>query len=200
MSLVTLANIKAYMGITGSAEDDLLTILQESVEQSVLNYCEVAFAPTVVTNEIYDGSRADIIVPQNCPIRSVQQLIFDCMPDGTLGTVMVQGTDYYFDENCITLVTRSTPFYRGNIRIDYTHGYATVPGDVKHAIYEAVKANYQRRKRNAEDVGSRSKMDESESYTSAWDKKTGLPASVVSKLQSYRVYEFPNVNQAQRNT
>lgn len=200
MSLVTLADIKVYMGITTNTEDALLSIFQESVEAAVLNFCDCVFVPTVVVNEISDGNRADVIVPKNIPINSIQGLWVDCHPDGTLGTLLVQGTDYYFDQNAITLVTRSTPNYRGNIRLDYTHGYATTPGDIKHAVYEAVKANYQRRKRNAEDIGSRSKDNESENYKGGWDTRSGLPANVAAKLQIYKVYEFPNINTAQRNS
>lgn len=198
--LVTLADIKAYMGITGTAEDALLTIFQSAVEQQVLNYCEVAFTPTIVTNEIHDGSRADIILPRNLPLRSIQSLLFDVQVDGSGGTALVAASDYYFDENAITLRNHVTPFYRGNVRLDYTHGYTATPGDVALAVYEAVKANYQRKKNNREDIGSRRKQDEAESYTSAWDPKTGLPTRVVAMLQSYRVYEFPNINMAQRNS
>jgi hypothetical protein len=200
MSLVTLADIKAYMGITGTSEDALLTIFQDAVEQQVLNFCEVVFTPTVVTNEIHDGSRADIILPKNVPIRSVEAVIFDVAVDGSGGTTLVAATDYYIDDNAITLRNHVTPFYRGNVRLDYTHGYATTPADIKLAIYEAVKANYQRKKNNREDIGSRRKQDEAESYTSAWDPKTGLPSNVVAKLQTYRVFEFPNINWAQRNS
>ncbi len=200
MSLVTLAEIKTYMGITGSGEDALLTIFQEAVEQQILNYCDVEFTPTIVTNEIHDGSRADIIVPENIPIISVESVVFSVRPDGSEGTELVAEDEYYFDENAITLVNQVTPFYRGNVRVDYTHGYATVPADVKLAVYEAVKANYQRRKRNSEDVSSRRKQDEAETYTAAWDPKSGLPTSVTAKLQTYRVYEFPNINMAQRNS
>jgi hypothetical protein len=74
-----------------------------------------------------------------------------------------------------------------------------VPADVKHAVYEGVKANYQMRKRNAEGVTSRSKNGESESYGASWDQTTGLPSSVIAKLKNYKVWEIPNINMSQRN-
>lgn len=201
MSLVTLADIKVYMGIQPSdtGQDALLTIFQEAVEQQVLNFCDCSFESTVVEDEVHDGIRADIITPHNIPIISVQEVAIDVLPGGN-GTPLVAEQDYYHDENAITLIFRQTPFYRGAVRISYTHGYASVPADVKLAVYEAVKANYQSRKNNREGVASRRKQDEAEGYTGAWDPRSGLPTSVVGKLQTYRVIEFPNVNMAQRNT
>lgn len=200
MSLVKLTDIKTYMGITNSDQDGVLKIFQEAVEQSVINFCDCAFEATPIVGEIHDGGHADVIVPNNIPITSVQKVWVGCKPDGTLGTELIEGTDFYFDENAITLVTTNTPAYRGNVRVDYTHGYDGAPPDVKLAVYDAVKALYQRKNRNSEDVGSRSKGDESESYKAAWDMKTGLPAMVVARLQTYKVYEFPNISNAQRNS
>lgn len=201
MTMIPLDTIKAYMGIatTDVSKDALLGIFQASVEQQVLNFCECDFSLVVTTSEIHDGTNADVIVPNKCPIVSVQAIYRGTRPDGTQGQALNVGTDYYFDPNAITLVNQTTPLARGNIRLDYTSGYATVPGDIVLCICEAVKANYQKRSRNSEDLSSRSKGDEGESYVGAWDKKTGLPVSVAAKLQPYRVYEFPNINTTQRN-
>ncbi len=207
MSLVTLADIKTFLGISGTDQDALLTMFQESVEASVINYCETDFTPQVITGtpgEILDATRADVIVPRGYPITAVAGVWLGVDPDGT-GGFQLDASDFYFTESAIYLQGIHTPFQRGAIRLNYTWGYASVPGDVKMAVYQSIKAEMQRYNRNTEDLSSRSKQDESESYGggsgagSVWDPLTGLPRTIVAKLQPYRNYEFPRGNMAQRN-
>lgn len=204
MALTTLNDLKTFMGIPliDTSKDALLTMFKDSVEQSVINFCDTDFTPVVITNEVLDGTRADVIVPKNCPVISIQKVIVGCDMDGSNGSELTT-KEYNFDENAIELRNIHTPFSRGVIRIDYTWGYAAVPADVKMVVYQSVKAEYQRYKSNTENVGSRSKGDESESYgtgaNGAWDAYTGLPKQMVAKLQAYKVYEFPLVAMAQRN-
>jgi hypothetical protein len=192
MALTTLADNKTYMGITVNTYDAIIEMLRESTEQSVINYCETDFTLKTITNEVHDGINADVIVPKYFPIISIQKVMFD---DLELGV-----DQYYYDNSGIILKGIVTPFARGVIKVNYTAGFASVPADVKLCVYQAVKSEYQRRERKTEDISSRSKEGESESFGSAWDRKSGLPMQIVSKLQAYRVYECPNIGMSQRNT
>jgi hypothetical protein len=205
--LVTLNDIKTFLGIplVNTEYDAILTVFQESVEQSIINYCQTDFATHAIVGppgEILDGGRQDVLIPKNFPIISVERVYFNVNVDGT-GGYQLGSTDYFYDEGSITLRSQHAPFARGIVRLDYTYGYAAVPGDVKAAVYQSVKAEFQRYKKNSEDISSRSKGDESESFgtgnSGAWDPLTGLPRQIVAKLQAYRLYEFPNINMAQRN-
>jgi hypothetical protein len=204
MPLVTLDDVKTFMGIPliDTSKDAVLTMFKESVEQAVINFCDTDFSPKVVTGEVLDAVRSDIIVPKNCPIISVQKVILHNDMDGANG-IELDAKQWNHDDNAITLRDMFTPFSRGMIRVDYTWGYASVPADVKMVVYQSVKAEYQRHKANTENIGSRSKGDESESFgtgaNGAWDPYTGLPKQIVAKLQAYKVYEIPLVNMAQRN-
>ena len=202
MALTTLADLKTFLGIEDSSQDVILTILKDSVEQSIINYCETDFTTKVVTNEILSGTKADVIVPLNFPIISVQAVFLNVDADGTNGFELDDDKDYYNDEGAIYLMGVHTPNARGRVRIDYTWGYAAVPADVKLAVYQGVKVELQRYSTNTEAGMGRSKGDESEtggSSTNLMDELTGLPKTVVAKLQAYKVYEFPNINMAQRN-
>jgi hypothetical protein len=64
-------------------------------------------------------------------------------------------------------------------------------------VYQSVKAEIQRYDSNTENINSRSKEGESESYGGAWDGISGLPKQVISKLSRYKMLEFPNVPSAQ---
>jgi hypothetical protein len=201
MSLVTLDTIKDWLGITGAGHDDVLTIIQSGVEQAVLNYTESKFELTVVTHEILDGNLSDIVVTRNMPIHSVQALYFNCEPDGSNGS-LVDPSDYNALPEAIILRGIDTPFGRSVVRVDYTYGYDGVPGDVSLAIIQAVEAEFRRKGRKSIGMTSRSKRSESEGLSGdmdAWDSKTGLPKEVVSKLNPYRVFEWPNQPMATRN-
>lgn len=204
MALTNLDDVKTFLGIplTDTSKDTVLTMFKESVEQSIINFCNTDFTAKIVVNEVLDAIRSDVIVTKNCPILSVQKVMIHNDMDGTNG-VELDTKQYYFDENAIMLRDVFTPFSRGMVRIDYTWGYAHVPADVKMVVYQSVKAEYQRYKQNTENVGSRSKGDESESFgtgaNGAWDPYTGLPKQIVAKLQAYKVYEIPLVSMAQRN-
>ena len=204
MSLVTLADIKVFLGIApaDTSQDALITMFQQSVEQSVINYCESDFTAKVISGipgEILDSGRSDVLVPKNFPIISVEEVWFNVEADGTGGFKLDGTRDYYHDEGAIILRTVYSPFSRGIIRLNYTWGYTGVPADVKMSVYQSVKAEMQRYNRNTEDLSSRSKEGESESYRDSWDALTGLPTQIVAKLQPYKVYEFGNIAMAQRN-
>jgi len=203
MSLVSLSDLKLFLGITDNSQDALLTMFQTSVEQSIINFCETDFTIKTVTNELSDGIRSDVITPKNYPITAVDAVIFNVDPDGSDGYTLDPAFDYTFNESAIYLRGQHTPFSRAIVRIDYKYGYSAVPADVKMCVYQSVKAELQRYERKTEDLASRSKQDESESYGggggNVWDSLTGLPKTIVAKLQYYKSYEFPHAGMAQRN-
>jgi hypothetical protein len=201
VDLVSLSDVKAYLGIppADTSYDTLLTLFKESVEQSVYNFCETTFDEIEVTKELYDGIDSDIIVPKYFPILSIENIYFGCDAQGEGGQRLDE--EYYsMEETGIVLRWGVyTPNARKIVRLDYTYGFEEVPADVKLCVLQSIKAEKQRYDSNTENISSRGKMGESESFGSAWDKKTGLPAQIISKLQAYRVYEFPMIGNAQRN-
>lgn len=201
MSLTTLDDVKTFLGIelSNTDRDALITMFKDSVEASVIEYCEHDFTPQVVTNERNDGGQSDTLVPEGYPIISVQAVKINVQADGSGGDTL-DSSAYYHDDSGIFFLWQHTPFRRGAIRVDYTWGYASVPANVKMCVYQAVKAELQRYDANAEHIGSRSKNGESESMgTSVWDDLTGLPKTIVAKLQPYKRLEFPSAHYAQRN-
>jgi hypothetical protein len=203
--LTTLAENKTYLGIalSDTSQDAIIEIIRPAIEESILLYCDTDFTQkeTPAGGEIHDGIQSDMLVPFNFPIISIDAVYLGCDPSGENGTLLVVGTDYYVDadDGSVILTGNTTPFRRGSCRLNYKWGYVAVPKGVKLAVYQCVKAELQRRKRNTEDVSSRGKDGETEQYGKAWDDKTGLPKQILSKLDQYRSREFPQAGMAQRN-
>ena len=196
-------DIKPWLGIdvADTEFDAVLTIIRDSVEQAVLNYTEATFVLTGPIMEVLDASRSDQIVPREYPINSVSAIYFHCNPDGTNGE-LIDPISYQALPEAIILQHLYTPKGRSLLRIDYTYGYDGLPADVKHAMLLAIEADFRRKQSKSMGRSSRSKKDESESFSSSasyWDTKTGLPKEVVYKLNPYKRYELPSQPIAQRN-
>lgn len=201
MALVTLDEVKNFLGISLSdtSNDVKIQMFIDAVSQQIINFCETNFESTPVLNELHDGINADVIVPRNFPIISVEQVVFGCDSQGNNG-VPLDPLQYSFTEGVIKLRYGYSPRGRAIVRVDYTYGYSAVPADVKIAAIQSVKAELARDSKNTEGIGSIRKQDEAINYNSGWDSKTGLPSQIVSKLQAYKVYDFPlSMGFAQRN-
>jgi Phage gp6-like head-tail connector protein len=75
MSLDTLANLKARLGITTSADDTLLGLLQEAADAAVANYCNRDFAGGSFTEHFPGGS--DFVHLRNFPVDAVTSVKLD---------------------------------------------------------------------------------------------------------------------------
>ena len=199
MALTTLAENKAYLGITNGSKDTLIEIIRPAVEEQIIAYCDTNFEEKTVTKEMHDGIESDVIVPYNFPVIQITAVYIGCDVNGENGRLLEADEYYVDDDGSVILRSSTTPFLRGNVRLDYKHGYTSVPSTIKLCVYQTVKAELQRQQRNTEDISSRSKEGESESYGSAWDSKSGLPKQILGKLDPYKAREIPLAGMAQRN-
>lgn len=194
-------DVKPWLGIEVDTHDSVLTIIRDSVEQSVINFTEQTFTLVVEPGEILDGNLSDAIAPRFTPIVSVQALTLGVDGDGNGGQLLDSGM-YQVHTEGITLIGNFTNNRRSSVKIAYTYGYDGVPADVKQAILLGIDAEFRRKGRKSIGTSGRSKKDESESFSagsSSWDKKSGLPKEVVFKLNPYRTFEFPTQPRAAHN-
>ena len=75
MSLDTLANVKARLGVTGSADDALLALLQDTADAWVANHCGRDFAGGSFT-EYHPGATGFVFL-RHYPVQSVTSLRVD---------------------------------------------------------------------------------------------------------------------------
>jgi hypothetical protein len=200
-AIISLNEAKAWLGIDAgnTSQDSNLQIMIDAVDAVIKDYTEAEFSPQAVNGEIMDGTRSDTLVPRNSPIISVQQITTDVA--WGLGGNVLDPSEYFVadDKAAILLRWRTTPKGRGTVLVNYTWGYASVPGPVKQAALLSVEAMYHRKARKSIGVSSRSKEGESESFPTAWNMENGLPKEAMALLVPYRSLEFPVTNTAQRN-
>jgi len=143
--IITLAEAKAFLNITVATFDTELTDFVAAASQVIVNRIgPVAGSPTV--SEWHDGGSERLMLRQQGPIQSVTTVAESY---GTVTYTLTQVTldaspavtayGYTVDLDHGLIVRRASgvavPFASGiqNVHVTYVAGYATVPGDIKHA-------------------------------------------------------------------
>lgn len=151
MALITLEEYKGYYAISSPTHDGRLTILIDLVSELVENYISRELAPITYTNKTFEllGTMAFL---DNFPIRALTTLEF--FSSSTSTWVAIPDTDYELDEdngtveifNSVSLADTTTSRSKP-IRATYDGGYATLPADIKLAIFDLV-TYYNKREQN----------------------------------------------------
>jgi hypothetical protein len=174
--LCQVADVKAFLSITGSTDDTLLQTLVTNASAFVNNYINrnLLSADYVETR---NGLGSDRIAFRQYPVSAVASLVVDGCT--ILPPVSPHGFGYLFDDTMLYL--RNGFFPRGvqNVVISYTAGFAVVPADVSQATVEIVATKYKRR--TDLHVSGKTLNGETISFTMA-----DVPASAKVTLNSYQ--------------
>jgi hypothetical protein len=173
--LTSVANVKGWAGIAGTASDVLLARLVTSASAWITDFTSRSFMQGSAT-DIRDGTGGtELALPG--PVASVQTLTVNTVSipaqpaDGQAGFFLAG------DVLCLS----GYRFARGrkNVRVTYTAGYATVPAAVEQACIEMVTSAYKRGQRGP-DLASRNVSGESHTWA-----LQDMPASVQRVLARY---------------
>lgn len=171
--LCALADVKAFLGITTSANDAVLSKLITNVSAAIESFCNRTFASASYT-ENRNGLGGNRLFLANGPVSAVASVAVDgqAIP-AAVGT----GDGFLFDETTVYL--RGYCFNRGvqNVAVSYTAGFAAVPADVAQACIELVASHFAKRDRidkASETLGTQQTI----SYSQA-----DMPASVKTALK-----------------
>jgi hypothetical protein len=206
MSLDNLANIKARLGITGSADDALLGLLQESADRWVANHCGRDFEGGTFTE--YHPGRSAFVLLRNFPVASVTSVKVDPvysfgpeteLPLATYTVHADRGVVQSLDGPFLTTARRwglvsgdlgSWVMSPRVVQVTYTTATSAVPGDVKEAYAQLVGHWYRRVKTQ---VGAGFQNTTQQRYGeafSSWsvDGVAGLPVppDIRRVLDAYR--------------
>ena len=211
-SLISIAEYKVWAGISGTAQDALLTVLVDAVSMEVRRWCDrnlIDGFESVSRTERYDGNNEQTIQLKEWPVTSVTSVKL-YQADGTSQTY--DSTTYRVDADSGVL-SRIDPkkgrfpvtafgtvnatfsvqpwFDEGwqNIEVVYTAGYARtptdlLPADLKMACYRLTDLAYSARGRN---FGLASESLGQYSYSNLDPSKTTeIKASLMAAYNSMR--------------
>jgi hypothetical protein len=147
MSYATLAEAKASLGITDSADDSAIQSCLDAADQLINNYVDtkVGFGQTASQTRYYTADRFDFVLTD--PIVSVSQLATDINGDGTYSQVWTSN-DYVLAPRNAALDSRpyteidTSPFSNADynfpvgyleVKVTGVFGWPSVPAAVKQA-------------------------------------------------------------------
>jgi len=180
-SICTTAQVKTFLGITGTTYDTELEGLVSAVSLDVENYLGtlVIYRGTALTEypEVDYGDKH--IWTQNKPITSLDTF--------TLNDVAISSDTYTSSLTTGRITKKSGPWdCDGEIKIVYKYGYANraaVPEPMTTAVIMAVAHDWQLRHNGDMRLGvnSKSKADGNLSFSRGWRSE----ASIVQSLSCY---------------
>lgn len=133
-ALVTLNDVKSFLGITGSGQDTILTLLINMVTEHIEKRCGRRFADTTYTEEEYDGNAVKTLQLKNFPVTVTQafKLEKNGAYDNSDDWEEVDSDEYWVD-NDTGIITKTTPFNKGtkNWRVTYSGSYLIIPYDLQ---------------------------------------------------------------------
>jgi uncharacterized phiE125 gp8 family phage protein len=140
-NLVTLAEYKAYAGISSDTQDTIINAIIPKVSRLVKSLCYRTFVDYVndAKTEVYSGGTSKFHLKEY-PVISVTGV--EVSTDyGNTYTDLVEFTDYVLDkEDDAVTVINATCFPRmvNGYRVTYYGGYETLPDDLKIAVLDLI--------------------------------------------------------------
>jgi uncharacterized phiE125 gp8 family phage protein len=155
MDFVTVEEVKTYLGITGSGEDDTLDVVIAATNAFIPQYTNRVWDLTTYTEELYDGPGHAALHLKHYPIVSISEILVDTIEVEERSDV--DETGYYIKDYNTGIVYNNNLWNRGrgNIQVSYVAGYETsddLPSDLKYACYEL--ASYFRNLRGKSGIAS----------------------------------------------
>jgi len=137
--LVTLQDLRDYLGEKDSSHDTRLNTLGARASQVVANYClQTTLEETTHTDEFYDGSGTDILLLNSSPVTAVASVL-------ELGVALTVGRDpsavpapeiLWYPDGRLVRPWSSFLAYPNYYKVTSTRGYAVA--DVPPTIAQAV--------------------------------------------------------------
>jgi uncharacterized phiE125 gp8 family phage protein len=174
--LAVLDDVKAWLNLTVTDDDDLLARLITAVSVAI----SVDLDRTLLSadyDEIRDGTGGRTLAFAEMPVTAVASLVIDGREIPPAASGFSPG--YLFSPTRLSLLGYRFTAGLGNIRIAYTAGYALVPPDLAQAAIQLVALRYKSRDR----IGLTSKglAGETTGFLQA-----EMSADVAAVLQRYR--------------
>jgi hypothetical protein len=139
-SLITLAEYKAYAGITSPNQDTVINAIIPKVSELVKSYCRRTFVDYYddPKSELFNGG--DKLLLTETPVASVTSVEYSA-DYGQTYTTLTKFTDWAYDPYYVAIVpitTKEFPLAVSGYRVTYNAGYDSLPDDLKLAVMDLV--------------------------------------------------------------
>lgn len=207
MMLCTLANLKTYLGITTTENDEILTMLIKQNSSMIENYLNYSLARKVNEAEVHSVNNEQLLLLDNQPIQSVSAVTiggmtiddFKLIPKYSNVGMLYRGLGW-----CGEYYTRGMTYdpVAGvyEIEVSYTSGYYlpndtgyvegasdSLPYDIVTACILACAEEWNVKINNAEGIKSYSEGGQSTTFLdNGTMADSGLSKKVCSMLESYK--------------
>lgn len=205
MALVTLADVKIFLGISGSTKDALLNLLIDQASTLIESLCDVTFSSTAYT-ELIDGNGTREILLRHSPVITFTSLEKRTAFDNTDSWETIATSDYWVETDSGKVTKTSSyadwdvvhkdpslsdemtfDYGKQNYRATYTAGYATIPNDIQMAVMTVISSFY----------NTSSKMGIKSETLGDRTLNLGEGSSDVTKLPSVQTiinkYSYPSI-------
>jgi len=143
--LVTLAEYKAYAGISSDTLDSVVTAIIPKASQLVKSLCRRTFVDYINDPkvEIYSGNNEAKIYLKEYPILQIYGVEYS-VDFGSTYADLEEYVDFVLDleDGSIAAISSGAPSlfikYVNGYRVTYTAGYETLPNDLKVAVLDLV--------------------------------------------------------------
>lgn len=201
MAIDTLGNVKTSLGIVGSDDDSLLSILRDAADSFVSEYCGRSFE--VATYLEHHSGGGKLVFLKNYPVESILSLQVD--PAELFGAATTIATSAYtLHAERGVIESRSDSFvparpgfrvraddFPRSVRVEYTTASSATPAAVRRAYAELIGHWYRQTKShqglNHLDLLSRPSGNGFESFPYGLSGGFKLPSNVLQVLNLFRV-------------
>jgi len=156
MAIITKAEVKEFLGVTETDDDDLIDDLIDRMEAEEQNRIDRQLEADDYT-DYYDGDNSDTLLVNNYPINSIASLFDDTDRAYGAGT-QIDAADIIIYSEEGKVVLDGSHFAKGNqnIKITFNAGYEAVdmPEEIKGALIKIVSSEYLYAKGSIEAVES----------------------------------------------
>lgn len=139
--LVTLAEYKAYAGITSISQDTVITSIIPKVSELAKSICARTFIDYVDDAKVEVLSGGDVrLLMSEYPLLTVSSVEYSA-DFGKTYTSLVEFTDYAVDNedgSIAAIVSTGFPRKVNGYRITYTAGFIDIPQDLKIAVLDLI--------------------------------------------------------------
>ena len=156
MSLIVLADFKAFIHMSETYDDVLLQNMLNAEELNVANNRIHQSLEQATTTEYHDGDRTNTIILNNGLVTAVASVKTDDDGDGVFENTLDTDDYVWYENGMIQLRAGWFQAQHKLIEVVYTHGYTagTLPTDLKNTLMKIISNTYHKSLRVIEDEGT----------------------------------------------